>query len=112
MFKTKLTISIIIFITFLIVTSAIKNETRIIEKKIFNLNTKIKIQRNNFNETQLDFYYLTSPKQIEKKLDLTDFNKYQPIKYSNIYFSINDLIEINKKITDKKNINEKKIQTK
>ena len=43
MFKTKLIISITIFISFLVVTSAIKNETRIIEKKIYNLNTKIKI---------------------------------------------------------------------
>ena len=112
MFKTKLIISITIFISFLVVTSAIKNETRIIEKEIYNLNTKIKIKRNNLNEAQLDFHYLTSPAQIEKKLNLTDFNKYQPIKYSNIYFDINDFIKINNKITDIKKINEKKIQKK
>ena len=33
MFKTKFIISISIFITFLIITSAIKNKTRVIEKK-------------------------------------------------------------------------------
>ena len=38
MFKTKLIISLSIFITFLVITSAIKNETRIIEKKILKVN--------------------------------------------------------------------------
>ena len=37
LFSTKLIISLTIFATFLIVTSAIKNETRLIEKKISNL---------------------------------------------------------------------------
>ena len=41
MFKTKLIISISIFVTFLIITSAIKNKTRIIEKEISSLNIKI-----------------------------------------------------------------------
>ena len=36
MFKTKLIISITTLITFLVITSIIKNKTRIIEKKIFN----------------------------------------------------------------------------
>ena len=34
MFKTKLIITITIFVIFLVFTSAIKNETRIIEKNI------------------------------------------------------------------------------
>ena len=41
MFKTKLIISISIFVTFLIITSVIKNKTRILEKEITNLNLKI-----------------------------------------------------------------------
>ena len=112
MFKTKLIISLTIFATFLIVTSAIKNETRLIEKKISNLNAKIKIKKNDINEAQLDFYYLTSPAEIEKKLNETGFNNYQPIKYSNIYFDINNFIKIDNKITDLKKLNEKKIQKK
>ena len=40
MFKKKIIISITIFVTFLVVTSTIKNKTRIIEKKISNLNAK------------------------------------------------------------------------
>ena len=40
MFKTKVIISITIFVTFLVITSTIKNETRIIEKNISTLNQK------------------------------------------------------------------------
>ena len=34
MFKTKFIISICLFVSFLVITSAIKNETRLIEKNI------------------------------------------------------------------------------
>ncbi len=110
MFKTKLIITITIFVIFLVVTSAIKNETRIIEKKISQLNAKIKIQRNNINEAQLDFHYLSSPANIEKKLNMTGSNEYQPIKFSNIFFDINDFIRVNNIITDLKKSDEKEIQ--
>ena len=45
MFKTKFIISISIFISFLLITSIIKNKTRIIEKKILNLNTQVLIKK-------------------------------------------------------------------
>ena len=41
MFRFKIVISIIIFSLFLVGTSTIKNETREIEKKIYNLSKKI-----------------------------------------------------------------------
>ena len=110
MYKLKFIISTLIFFTLLIITSAIKNETRIIEKKISHLNSKIKIQRNNINEAQLDFYYLSSPANIEKKLNITGFNEYQPIKFSNIFFDINDFIKVNNVITDLKKSDEKEIK--
>ena len=110
MFKTKFIISITIFVTFLIITSAIKNKTRVIEKQILNLNAKILIKNKDINETQLDFYYLTSPSEIEKKLNIIGFDNYQPIKYSNIFFDISDFTEIQNKISNLKNINEKKIK--
>ena len=66
MFKTKLTVSILTFTIFLVVTSIIKNKTRIIEKQISNLNTNILVMKNNINEAQLDFYYLSSPSKLEK----------------------------------------------
>ena len=65
MFKTKLIISIAIFITFLVITSIIKNKTHIIEKQMLNLNIEI-LKKKDINEAQLDFYYLTSPAEIEK----------------------------------------------
>ena len=90
MFRSKIIICITIFITFLVLTSAIKNKTRIIEKQIIHLNNKILLQKKDFNEAQLEFYYLTSPAEIEKKLSLIGFSNYQPIKYSNIFFKISD----------------------
>ena len=86
MFKTKFIISTAIFVIFLIITSAIKNQTRVIEKKISNLSLKILFKKKNINEAQLDFYYLTSPAEIEKKLSIIGFDNYKPIRYSNIFF--------------------------
>ena len=108
MFRSKLIISSIIFISFLIFTSIIKNETRIIEKKISNLNFKILSKEKDINETQLDFYYLSSPSEIEKRLNLIGFKNYKPILYSNIFFEISDFIDMENKITNLQDKNEKK----
>ena len=67
MFKSKIIISTIIFLFFLIITSIIKNQTRILEKELYKLNKKIFFQARDINESQLDFYFLSSPAQIEKK---------------------------------------------
>ena len=112
MFKMKFIITLSIFISFLIVTSTIKNKTRVIEKKITNLSTKILIKTKDINEAQLDFHYLTSPAEIEKRLSMIEFNNYQPIKYSSIFFNISDFTKIQNKISNLKNIHEKKIQKK
>ncbi len=112
MFKSKFIISTFIFTTLLIITSVIKNKTRITEKQIYILNSKILIKQKSINEAQLDFHYLTSPAEIEKKLKVIGFNDYQPIKYSNIFLNISDFTKIQDKISKIKNLNEKKIQTK
>ena len=112
MFKMKFIIALSVFISFLIVTSTIKNKTRVIEKNISNLTTKIFIKSNDINETQLDFHYLTSPAEIEKKLSVIGSDSYQPIKYSRIFFDISDFTEIQNKISNLENIYEKKIQKK
>ena len=41
MFKTKFIISVSIFITFLVITSIIKNKNRVLEKQISSLNINI-----------------------------------------------------------------------
>ena len=112
MFRTKFIISISVFVILLLATSVIKNKTRVIEKQISNLNKIILVKEKNVNEAELDFYYLTSPEELEKKLNLIGFNNYQPIKYSNIYFNISDLTEIKNKFSNLNNFNGKKIQKK
>ena len=112
MFKIKFIISLSIFVIFLLTTSAIKNKTRVIEKQILNLNKIILVQEKNINEAELDFYYLTSPIELEKKINLIGLNNYQPIKYSNIYFKISDYNKIHNKISNLNNLNGKKIQKK
>ena len=110
MIKTKLFISITVFVIFLAITSVIKNKTRILEKKIAKLNTKIFLKKQNINEGQLDFYYLTSPAEIEKKINIIGFENYRPIKYSNIFLDISDFTKIQNKISNLNKLNEKKIQ--
>ena len=110
MFKSKFIISLTVFILFLIFTSTIKNKTRIIEKKILNLNVNILHTKKNINEAQLDFFYLTSPAELEKKLSSLGFKNYQPIKFSNIFFNISDLTKIQNKISNLADINDKNIK--
>ena len=112
MFKAKFLVSLSIFITFLLVTSSIKNKTRIIEKKISNINSTILVKEKNLNKAQLEFHYLTSPVEIEKRLNIIGIENYQPITYSNIFFDISDLINIKNKTSNLKDVNEKKIQKK
>ena len=107
MFKIKYIFSVTIFLTFLFITSVVKNKTRIIEKQILNLYSIILLKENNLNEAQLDFYYLTSPAEIEKKLHIIGYDNYQPVKYSNIYFDISEFLKINNKISKLENVYEK-----
>ena len=112
MFRFKVLISVVIFSTLLIGTSIIKNQTRIIEKKIYNLSKEINLKENDYNESQLDFFYLTSPSVIEQKIHHIDNHEYSPMKYSNIFLSMSEYLDIKKKIATKKDNNEKKIEKK
>ena len=55
MFKFKIFISVVIFAFLLFGTSVIKNQTRILEKKINYLGKEILKKEKDLNETQLDF---------------------------------------------------------
>ncbi len=110
MLNKKFLICSAIFVSLLIITSAIKNKTRIIEKKISNLNIQILAKKKDINETQLDFHYLTSPSEIEKKIIIIGIENYQPIIHSKIFFNIFDFTEIQNKISNLKGSNEKKIK--
>ena len=112
MLNKKIIIYSVIFVTLLITTSTIKNKTRIIEKKISNLSKQVWIKKKDLNETQLDFYYLSTPLEIEKKLIIIGFENYQPIIHSKIFFDISNFTSINDKITNLKGSNEKEIKKK
>ena len=108
MFRIKILISVVIFSSLLILTSFIKNQTRIIEKKIFNISKTVNSKENDLSESQLDFFYLTSPSIIEKKIENLDSNQYVPMEYSKIFLSIFNFIELENKVAIQGNQNEKK----
>ena len=108
MFKSKIIISTTIFLIFLIITSIIKNQTRIIEKKLHKLNKKIAIKEQDINESQLDFHFLTSPAEIDKKIKILGQNNYSPIENSKIFLTPSNFIKIKKQISIFKSQNEKK----
>ena len=107
MFKLKTITLTIIFLTLLIITSIIKNQTRITEKKLYKLNKNIILKEKDVNESQLDFYFLTSPAEVEKKIKLLSQNDYSPIKNSKIFLSLSNFTDIQKKISIIKNQDEK-----
>ena len=76
MHKLKIVISIITFSSLLIGTSIIKNQSRETEKKIFKLNRIIALKEKDYNESQLDFFYLTTPEMIEVRIKSLDRERY------------------------------------
>ena len=110
MFKLKIVIPTIIFLILLIITSIIKNQTRTIEKKLLKISKNIALQEKDINESQLDFYFLTSPAEIEKKIKILGINNYSPIENSKIFLSLSNFADIKKKLSKTKIVNEKKIK--
>ena len=110
MSKLRLFISLGIFAFLISIISAIKNQTRIIEKDISKKNKRIAILEKDLNETQLDFFYLSSPENLSNKITKMDFVDYVPMDFSRIYLSYDDFINFKNKISILKKNNEKKIQ--
>ena len=88
---------LLIFSSLLIATSVIKNQTREIEKKIYNLRNIILTKEKDFSESQLDFFYLTSPFMIEKKINHLDNHNYIIMEYSKIFLSMSDYMNLDTK---------------
>ena len=112
MSKINLIASIFIFSILLVITSAIKNKTRIIEKNISKIDRKIAAIEKDLHETQLDYFYVSSPGYLSKKIKQLDFIEYMPMNFSRIYFSYRDFTNSQKKITTLKVDNEKKTKKK
>ena len=102
MFKLKISISILIFSFLLIATSIVKNQTRKIEKEISFYKKVILHKEKDINETQLDFFYLTSPMMIEEKILLLSDKDYFPMEYSRIFLNISNFLNIENKYVIKK----------
>ena len=112
MFNSKLFFSLTVFTFFLIITSLVKNQSRIIEKQIKGLNINIIAKEKNISEAEMEFSYLSSPNEIEKKFNSGDLEKFEPIKLSNIFYDVDDFNTLEKKLSNLININEKKIKKK
>ena len=112
MSKIKLIISICIFSILLGTTSAIKNQTRIIEKSIYKIDKKIAASEKDLYEIELDYSYLSSPNNLSKKIKDLALIDYIPMDFSRIYFNYSDFTDSQKKITILKTNNEKKTKKK
>ena len=85
--KIKLIISIFIFSILFGVTSYVKTQTRIVEKKINKIERKIATIQKDLHETELDYSYLSSPKYISMKVNNLGLTEYLPMDFSRIYLS-------------------------
>ena len=106
--KIKLIISLFIFSILLSITSAVKNQTRIIEKNIYKIDRKIAAIEKDLYETELDYFYLSSPNNLSKKIKDLAFIEYLPMDFSRIYLNYRDFTDDQKKITILKMNNEEK----
>ena len=93
MLNKKIYIVSLIFLILLICTSFIKNETRLLEKKIYNLNHKISKLKHELHEAKVEYSYLSSPKYLFSKLSEFSNEKYVPRSFSEIYLDLSELLE-------------------
>tara|TARA_B100000767_G_C19369308_1_gene371239 strand:- start:146 stop:481 length:336 start_codon:yes stop_codon:yes gene_type:complete len=99
MLNKKIFISVIIFSIFMIFTSIIKTQTRIIEKKNTLYEKKNSKLQNELHELQLDYYYLSSPSYISQKILENSDVQYISIKYSKIFFTLDQFLKSQQNIT-------------
>ena len=101
MINKNLLISIVIFSSLLFLTSIIKNETRLLEKDIKKNEIKISNIEKDLFENQLEFYYLSTPKNLSQQMKLLSDEKYFHMNYSDIYLSFESFLGQQKKLSKK-----------
>ena len=106
--KIKIVISVCIFSVLLGITSIVKTQTRVIEKKIIRIEKTLSLASKDLHETQLDYFYLSSPSNLAIKIENLAFQEYYPVDYSRIYLKYSDFLDSKEKITILKVKNEKK----
>jgi hypothetical protein len=106
LYKKKKIIIILIYLSFFIAIPIIKNETRLIEKKIKIHENEIFSLEKNLLEASLEFQYLTSPAVLSSKIKKYLDQNYNSYDLSQIYLHIEDFKSEQKKTTKVSN-NEK-----
>ena len=110
--KIKLVLSILIFSVLLSATSMIKNQTRNIEKKIFKIEKTINYKNKDLSETQLDYFYLSSPQNLSKRVKDLGIIEYIPMDFSKIYLNYQDFKRSHSQISILQKSKDEKIQKK
>jgi len=105
-YNKKKLIIILIYISFFIAIPLIKNESRLIEKKIHSYRSQIFYLEKNLLEASLEYQYLTSPAVLSDTVEKNIDQKYNNLDLSQIYLNIEDFIN-EKKTTTKLPSNEK-----
>ena len=98
-FKKKNLTILLIYVSFFIAIPIIKNETRLIEKKIQKHNTQIVILQKDLSEAYLEFQYLSSPEVLESKVSENLDIDYNNLNISQIYLNFDDFVNEQKKIS-------------
>ena len=98
-FNKKKLIILLIYFSFFITIPIIKNESRLIEKKIKNHKSQIAFLENNLSEAYLEFQYLSSPEILEKKVIKNLDINYKNLDISQIYLNFDDFVNEQKKIS-------------
>jgi hypothetical protein len=96
--KKKLIITLI-YLSFFIAIPIIKNESRLIEKKILTHKHEIFILQKNILEANLDFQYLTSPEVLSNKIEKNLDQKFNNLNLSQVYLSVDNFKSDQIKIT-------------
>ncbi len=107
MLKIKIFLSVFIISILLGVTSLVKTQTRLLEKKIEKAEIKIAILEKDLHEIELDYSYLSSPQNLSNKIKDLAVIDYVPFDYSRIFLNYEDFILVHKKLSNLKK-NEKK----
>jgi len=97
-FNKKKTIIFLIYASFFISIPIIKNESRLIEKKIKHHKNEILFLEKNLSVANLEFQYLTSPEILENKVSKNIDIDYNSLKSSQIYLNFDALLMCKKKL--------------
>ena len=95
----KIIFFIAIYSVFFLSIPLIKNETRLIEKSVSFLESKISILEKNLIEAHLEFNYLTSAENLSKIINNNIDSQYKHLESSQIYLSLKDFEYEQEKIT-------------